>query len=96
MSRQIRAVTKPVTIVSFDGKQPMISVNSGVPVNIALEQASCILGVIHEMAISISEIDGVGAEIFGIQYLAEMAKGLVDASVSGVLQQQQGDDHEQP
>lgn len=91
MSRQSKAVTKPETIATFDGTHPMISVNGGVPVNIALEQASCILGVIRDMAIDISEVDGVGAEIFGIQYLTEMAKGLVDASISGLLEQKRGE-----
>lgn len=91
MNHQSKAVTKPQVITTFDGRHPMISVNSCVPVDIALEQASCILGVIHEMAINISEADGVGAEIFGIQYLTEMAKGLVDSSISGLLEQKRGE-----
>lgn len=64
---------------------PLVSVNAGMPINDALEQASCILGVIEDLAINISENGLEGSEIFAIQYLTETAKGLVDASIGGLL-----------
>lgn len=64
---------------------PLVSVNAGMPLGDALEQASCILGVIQDLAINISEVEQQGSEIFAIQYLAETAKGLVDASIGGLL-----------
>lgn len=63
----------------------LMSVNASMPVSDALEHASCILDAIDDLAINISEFGFKGSEIFAIQCLAETAKGLVDASIGGLL-----------
>lgn len=63
----------------------LFSVNPGIDVVDALEQASNILGCMHELTITISESEAPGKEVFAVQYLNEMAKALVDASVRGLM-----------
>lgn len=63
----------------------LFSVNAGVDVLDALEQASNILGCMHELTITVSESERPGKEVFAVQYLNEMAKALVDASVRGLM-----------
>lgn len=67
---------------------PLVSVNPGMPISDALDQAACILGVIQDMAANIGENGLQGAEIFAIQYLAETAHGLVEAGILGLLKQE--------
>lgn len=62
----------------------LFSVNAGVPVEVALEHASCLLGCVNDLTVILSQGEGRGSEIHAIQYLTEMAKALVDASSSGV------------
>lgn len=63
----------------------LFSVNPGVDVVDALEQASNILSCMHELTITVSESEAPGKEVFAVQYLNEMAKALVDASVRGLM-----------
>lgn len=63
----------------------LFSVNAGMPVGDALEQASNLLACLDSLALQVGAEDGRGSEIFAIQYLAEMAKALVDASCRGLF-----------
>ncbi|HBO2976771.1 DUF3077 domain-containing protein [Pseudomonas aeruginosa] len=62
----------------------LFSVNPGVPIHDALQCASNMLGCVHELVITISDGEMHGQEIFAVQYLAEMAKALVDSASEGV------------
>jgi len=78
-----RTLTKPHEFCRFpDGM--LFSVNAGMPVDIALEHASCLLGCVDDLATALGQGEGRGSEIHAIQYLAEMAKALVDASSDGL------------
>ena len=68
----------------------LFSVNAGMPIDDALEQASNLLACVDSLAVQVGA-DGIrGSEIFAIQYLAEMAKALVDASCSGLFDAEGG------
>lgn len=68
----------------------LFSVNSGMPVELALEHASCLLGCVGDLTVTLGQGEGRGSEIHAIQYLAEMAKALVDASSTGVYDAERG------
>ncbi|EOF7609760.1 DUF3077 domain-containing protein [Pseudomonas aeruginosa] len=61
----------------------LFTVNPGVPIHDALQCASNMLGCVHELVITISDGDMRGQEIFGLQYLTDMAKALVDSASEG-------------
>ncbi len=64
------------------GGQDLFSVQPGVSVIDALEQASAFLA----SAISIIyDAEPDSSNVFGAAYLAEMAKGVVDACISGLM-----------
>lgn len=78
-----RILTRPAAFCGFPAGT-LFSVNEGMPVADALEQASNLLACVDTLAVQVGT-DGVrGSEIFAIQCLAEMAKALVDASRDGV------------
>lgn len=62
---------------------PLFSVNEGMPVDLALEHASCLLDCVNSLAVTIGDGNAHGSEIYAVQYLAEMAKALVDAAGDG-------------
>lgn len=64
---------------------PLVSINPGMPISDALEHVSCLLWSIEDLAASIAENGLQGSEMFAIKYLTETAKGLVDASIHGLL-----------
>ena len=67
----------------------LLSVNADMPVADALEQASNLLVCVDTLA-GIAAHGGQANELFAIQYLAEMAKALVDASAGGVFDAEGG------
>lgn len=82
-------MSKPSILTSPQGfcRYPtgmLFSVNAGMPVELALEHASCLLDCVGDLATTITIGEGRGSEACVIQYLAEMAKALVDASSSFV------------
>lgn len=92
-----RTPTTTATPIISSGAGPLASVNAGMPISAALEHVSCILWSIEDLASSIAESGLQGSEMFAIKYLAEAAKGLVDASIHGLLKQESdaGVSHEQ-
>ena len=84
MTRRPVAVTQP----EHFGRYPegaLFSVNEGMPITVALEYASTLLACVDDLTVTIGAGNGQGAEAYAIQYLAEMAKALVDACASGAL-----------
>lgn len=82
MKRRAIFATRAEGLFKVAGK-PLVSVNAGMPAEEALNRASCILGTVIDLAMNVGD-DGIrGSEAFAIQYLAEMAKALVDASSVG-------------
>lgn len=82
-------MSKPSILTSPEGfsRYPagmLFSVNAGMPVDLALEHASCLLAIVHDLATSLVDGNAKGSEAPAIQYLAEMAKALVDASSCGM------------
>lgn len=80
-----RTPTTTATTIFTTDVAPLVSVNAGLPISAALEQASCILAAIGDLAINIGENSAAGSEVFAIHYLTDAAKGLVDASIGGLL-----------
>ncbi len=79
-----RILTQPQEFSRFPAGM-LFAVKAGMPVADALEQASNLLACVDSLAVQVGA-DGVrGSEIFAIQYLAEMAKALVDASTGGLF-----------
>lgn len=68
----------------------LFSVNAGMPVELALEHASCLLGCVGDLATTIGKGEGQGSEVHAIQYLTEMAKALIDASSCAVCDAEGG------
>lgn len=83
-----RTPTTTATPIISSGAGPLASVNAGMPISAALEHVSCILWSIEDLASSIAESGLQGSEMFAIKYLTETAKGLVDASIHGLLRQE--------
>jgi hypothetical protein len=69
----------------------LFSVNEGMPVTLALEHASTLLACVDSLSLTIGDGKGQGSEAYAIQYLAEMARALVDACVSGSLHTEIGE-----
>ncbi|MFI8480149.1 DUF3077 domain-containing protein [Pseudomonas sp. NPDC078700] len=67
---------------------PLLSVNEGVSVTDALEHASCILACVDSLSASIGDGNAQPVDAYAIQYLNELAKGLIDACVSGTLRKE--------
>jgi len=63
----------------------LFSVNEGMPVALALEHASNLLACVDSLSGHIVDGSAHASEAYAIQCLAEMAKALVDACVSGSL-----------
>ncbi|MGX5217497.1 DUF3077 domain-containing protein [Pseudomonas segetis] len=63
----------------------LLSVNEGVPITDALEHASCLLACVNSLSASIGDGNAEPVDAYAIQYLNELAKGLIDACVSGAL-----------
>ena len=85
MSR--RLVTAAHGFHVMDGR-PLFSVNPGLPLHDALEQASNLLESIERLTVVIgSDCASVDhrRDAFAASYLAEMAKALVDACASGSM-----------
>ena len=69
----------------------LLEVRAGVPVMEALTQASCFIDTAQHMASMLGEnIEDAcyGASAYGIAFLLEQAKALVDAATGGVLDAQ--------
>lgn len=64
---------------------PLLSVNEGVPITDALEHASCLLACVNSLSASIGNGSIEPVDAYAIQYLNELAKGLIDACASGSL-----------
>ena len=79
-----RTPTTTATPIISSGAGPL----AGMPISAALEHVSCILWSIEDLASNIAERGLQGSEMFAIKYLAETAKGLVDASIHGLLRQE--------
>lgn len=95
MSRRIVTVTGKEGFFAY-GAPPLASVNSGAPVVDALEHASNLIRTIEDLAANIGESGELrGAEIFAVQYLAEAARALVDASALGCRAREKGGRHGQ-
>ncbi len=77
MSGQNTAVTDSRTFCHVDRKT-LFSVNAGIPVEQALEHAAELLFCLETLIVSHGAINEV-AERTGLQYLAEMARAVVDA-----------------
>ncbi|MFZ3205741.1 MAG: DUF3077 domain-containing protein [Pseudomonas sp.] len=84
MSRRPVAVTQPENFGRHQ-EGALFSVNEGMPITVALEYASTLLSCVDSLAVTIGDGNGQGSEAYAIQYLAEMAKALVDACASGAL-----------
>lgn len=85
-----RILTQPQEFSRFPAGS-LFTVNTGMPVADALEQASNLLACVESLAVSIgADTAQGGSEVFAIQYLAEMAKALVDASSGGVYEAEGG------
>ncbi|MEN0109067.1 MAG: DUF3077 domain-containing protein [Pseudomonas sp.] len=81
----MNAVTQSRTFCIPDGK-PVFSVNAGIPVNDALEQAAILLRCLTRLAMN----DRPKADDRNIlQYLLEMTNALVDASLAGIAESEQ-------
>lgn len=84
MSRRPVVVTQP----EYFGRYPegaLFSVNEGMPITVALEHASNLLACVDDLTVIIGGGTGQGSEAYAIQFLAEMAKALVDACASAAL-----------
>lgn len=69
-------------------ERPLFSVNPGMPLADALEQASNLMECVERLTLIIgSDAPGLphGLDAFAAHYLAEMAKALVDACASGAV-----------
>ncbi|SNR79007.1 DUF3077 domain-containing protein [Pseudomonas segetis] len=66
----------------------LLSVNEGVPITDALEHASCLLACVNSLSASIGDGNAEPVDAYAIQYLNELAKGLIDACVSGALRKE--------
>lgn len=84
MTRLPVAVTRTGGFSCVSGKD-LFYVAQGVPIVDALEQASNLLSCVETLAVTIGTETHHGAEIFAVQYLAEMARALVDAAAGGAL-----------
>lgn len=68
------------------GTASLFTVQAGLPIVDALEQASNLLECVRSLSLTVATEMGNGGEAFAAQYLAEMAKALIDACVSGAFQ----------
>ena len=75
-------VTSAHPFITIDD-HTLFSVNAGVPVTLALEQVSTLLECIKSVVIS-RAITDPDTEAAAVQFLAEMAQGLVDAGHEGL------------
>ena len=84
-----RILTQPQEFSRFPAGM-LFAVKAGMPVADALEQASNLLACVENLAVQIGDEANRGGDIFAIQYLAEMAKALVDASSCAVFDAEVG------
>lgn len=57
---------------------PLFRVSAGVPIEEALEQASCLMSCVLDLSITDSIEAGTGTRTWSAHYLSEMAKALID------------------
>lgn len=85
MSRRVVTAAHDFYVI---GERPLFSVNPGIPLDEALEQASNLLECVERLTLVIgSDSASVphGIDAFAAYYLAGVAKALVDACASGVV-----------
>lgn len=83
MSRRPAVTRARGGFLEWDGHRTL-TVTPGVPARAALEQASSILRCVDCLAMNFADEGIRGSDIFALQYLAEMARALVDASAEGL------------
>lgn len=65
--------------------QPLLSINAGVPADVALESASCSLSVVQGLLRAATAGDGVDQNTaFAIAIIVDQAKAVIDATWSGL------------
>lgn len=64
--------------------KPFFAVKSGVPIEEALEHASCLMGCIRDLTVIDSVDSDAGMRAWSAHYLSEMAKALIDDVVSAM------------
>ena len=69
-------------------EQPMFSVNAGVPVESALETASCLLSTVKKLLTSAADDDGMDCnQSTAVLILVTQAKAALDAAWEGIDKQ---------
>lgn len=82
MSRRT-VVTSQQGFFRLGSGQPLAVVSAGVPAADALEQASCLIASIIDLAAAMGDGGLSNGGAFAIQHLAETAHALVDAAALG-------------
>jgi len=82
MKRHELTSTQPGPLFEIGGRE-LFTVNLRLPIEDAQEHAANLFGCVEDLAVNIGAETAQGAEIFAIQYLAEMAKTLVNAANQG-------------
>lgn len=57
---------------------PLFTVSAGVPIEAALEQASCLMGCVRDLTVIDLMDSDAGVRTWSAHYLSEMAKALID------------------
>lgn len=63
--------------------QWLFRVNSGIPVEDALEHASNLLGCVQKLTLNVAMSDNDEAGVWAAHYLGEIAKAIIDDALGG-------------
>lgn len=85
MASSLQGVTAPQSLFNSD----LFHIRAGVPAEFALEEASTFLASARDLARTMQ--DTVGGDVgYAAMRMIEMAKGLIDATLSGSIKENQG------
>lgn len=68
--------------------KPLFSIKAGVPIEEALEHASCLMGCIRDLTPIDSVDSDAGTRAWSAHYLSAMAKALIDDAVNSMHEQE--------
>lgn len=85
MASTLQGVTAPISLFNSD----LFHLRAGIPAELALEEASTFLASARDLARSMQDTVG-GDTAYAAMRMIELAKGLIDATLSGAMVENQG------
>jgi formaldehyde-activating enzyme involved in methanogenesis len=79
--------TTAVNFARTGDHPPLLRINPGIPACEALEEASLFLAAAYDMAKGTVMLKDAGNDVWGMAYLIETAKAVVDSVVTGIIQE---------